>query len=65
MYRFMEAQQYKKLYTPQEVAAILQLNVITVYSYIKKKQLTAVKIGRNYRVTSSDLDMFIKSNKTD
>jgi excisionase family DNA binding protein len=60
----MAIQQYKQLYTPQEVADILQLNVITIYSYIRKKVLSAVKMGRNYRVAKTDLDKFIESNKT-
>lgn len=60
----MAIQQYKQLYTPKEVADILQLNVITVYSYIRKKVLPAVKMGRNYRVAKTDLDKFIESNKT-
>jgi excisionase family DNA binding protein len=54
----------KKFFTPQEVAKQLQLNTLTIYSYIKKKTLLAIKIGRNYRIAKEDLDKFIKSNKT-
>lgn len=60
----MAIQQDKQLFTPREVAKILQLNVLTIYSYIRNKVLLAVRIGRNYRITKKDLDKFIESNKT-
>jgi len=50
--------------TPSEVAAKLQLNLLTIYKYIKNKRLMAIKFGRNYRISKEDLDKFIKSNKT-
>lgn len=60
----MAIEQAKQLFTPREVAVILQLNVLTIYSYIRNKVLMAVRIGRNYRITKKDLDEFIESNKT-
>ena len=54
----------KNFLTPREVAKDLQLNPLTIYGYIKKKTLMAIKIGRNYRIAKEDLDKFIKSNKT-
>lgn len=60
----MSIQQDKQLFTPRDVAEILQLNVLTIYSYIRNKVLLAVKIGRNYRIAKKDLDKFIESNKT-
>ena len=54
----------KHFFTPLEVAKELQLNTLTIYSYIKRKTLRAIKIGRNYRIAKEDLDKFIKSNKT-
>ena len=50
--------------TPQEVAKDLQLNTLTVYGYIKRKKLLAIKMGRNYRIAKEDLKKFIESNKT-
>lgn len=52
------------LFTPKQVAEKLQLSIITVYSYIKTKQLIAIKIGRSYRITENDLNNFLKINKT-
>ena len=52
------------LLTPEQVAQILQLHVLTIYSYIRQGKLDAVRFGRNYRITPKDLDRFIHSNRT-
>lgn len=52
------------LLTIDEVAEMLRLNRITIYSYIKEGSLVAVKFGRTYRVSKGDLKEFIKKNKT-
>ncbi|MFC1625801.1 helix-turn-helix domain-containing protein [Patescibacteria group bacterium] len=54
----------RQLLTPKEVAERLQLNLLTVYKYIRTKKLPAIILGRNYRISKEDLDMFISSNKT-
>ena len=46
-----------------EVAQVLKLNILTVYQYIRQEKLSAVKIGRNYRIEEEDLVKFIKENK--
>ena len=51
-------------YTPSEVAKELQLNLLTIYKYIRNKKLLAIKFGRNYRIMKEDLDKFVKSNRT-
>ena len=53
-----------RLLTPDQVADILQVHVLTVYSYIKKGKFDAVHLGRSYRIAPDDLDNFIKSNKS-
>jgi len=50
--------------TPATVAKELQLNLLTIYKYIRNKQLLAIRFGRNYRIEKKDLDKFIRSNKT-
>lgn len=50
--------------TPEEVANILRINVLTVYGYIQKENLVAVRLGRNYRISRQDLASFIKSKRT-
>lgn len=53
-----------KYLTPKEVARTLQLNLLTIYKYIKNKKIVAIKVGRNYRISQKDLENFIESNKT-
>lgn len=55
--------EYTKFIRPREVAEILKLNLLTVYTYIRDGRLPAVKIGRNYRVAKEDLEKFIKLNR--
>jgi len=52
------------LFTPEQVSEILQLNVSTVYSYIRQGKLEAICLGRNYRITSNDIILFMDSNRT-
>ncbi len=52
------------LLTPKQVADQLQLSLITVYTYIKSKQLVAIRLGRSYRITEKDLNNFLKLNRT-
>lgn len=54
-----------RLLTPKEVARQLQLNLLTIYKYIRTKKISAIKFGRSYRIAEEDLDKFLKSNKTD
>ena len=53
-----------QLLTPQEVAVELQLNLLTIYRYIKDKKILASRFGRKYRISRKDLNIFIKSNET-
>jgi excisionase family DNA binding protein len=50
--------------TPEEVANILRISVLTVYGYIQKENLSAVRLGRHYRISREDLAVFIKSKRT-
>jgi excisionase family DNA binding protein len=49
--------------TPGEIAQKLRLNLVTIYSYIKKRKLKAIVFGRNYRIAQEDFEEFIESNK--
>jgi excisionase family DNA binding protein len=51
------------LLTPEQVAEILQINVLTVYSYIKQGKLGAIRLGRSYRIMPEDLDRLIETNR--
>ena len=49
--------------TVKEVAITLKLNPLTIYEYIRTRKLPAVKFGRYYRVSSSDLTVFLEHQK--
>lgn len=44
-----------KIYTPEQVAEILQLSKNTVYELIQRGEIIAKKIGRVYRIPRSSL----------
>ncbi len=54
---------YHNLLTPGQVAGILQVHVLTVYSYIRQGKLDVVRIGRSYRIIPEDLSRFIESHR--
>lgn len=50
-----------RVYTLDEVADIVGLTRRTLYTYVKTKQLKAVKIGRGWRVTEKALKDFVEN----
>lgn len=44
-----------KVYTPEQVAEILQLSKNTVYNLINKGEIVAKKIGKVYRIPASSI----------
>lgn len=44
-----------KVYTPEQVAAMLQLSKNTVYQLINRGEIVAKKIGKVYRIPVSSL----------
>ena len=53
-----------KTYTLHECEEILTVTQRTLYNYIKKKQLRAVKMGRYWRVPHEELARFIREGTT-
>jgi excisionase family DNA binding protein len=51
------------LLTPEQVAGILQVHILTIYSYIREGKLDAIRLGRSYRITPQDLEQFIEANR--
>lgn len=46
---------YSKVYTPEQVAEMLQLSKKTVYELIGKGEIVAKKIGKVYRIPASSI----------
>lgn len=56
----------EKFYTTEQVAKMLGIkNVITVRRWIMKHWLPAIKIGKEYRITKSDLEKYLQDRRTD
>ena len=44
-----------KMYTPEQVAAMLQLSKNSVYNFISRGEIIAKKFGKVYRIPASSL----------
>jgi len=54
-----------RFYSPEELAELLGVNVMTIYRHIKKGSLSAVKMSRDKIIISKeDLEDFLKKHKT-
>lgn len=53
-----------QMFTCEEVAERYKVKVITVWEWIRQKKLSAIKLGREYRVTEEDLKAFENSRRT-
>lgn len=53
-----------KLYTCPEVAQRYGVQLVTVWSWIRHKRLPAIKIGRDYRISERDLQIFEEQGRT-
>lgn len=54
----------EKLYRCEEIANRYEVQITTVYDWIRKKNLPALKIGKSYMVQESDLKQFEEMRKT-
>lgn len=50
------------LMTVAEVASVMRVSRMTVYRLIKRGQLKAIRVGRNYRVREDDLTSYLESS---
>lgn len=54
----------KEFYKAEEVAELFQVNIMTIYRYIKAGKLKAYKIGKEYRIDKKTLEDFLESVRT-
>jgi excisionase family DNA binding protein len=54
-----------RLLTANEVAAQLRVSTMTIYRLIRRGELPAVRVGRNYRVRASALDDYLRAQVVD
>jgi len=50
-----------RLLTVAEVAAVMRVSRMTVYRIIRRGQLKAIRVGRNYRVREDDLSQYLEA----
>jgi excisionase family DNA binding protein len=54
-----------RLLTAAEVAGQLRVSTMTIYRLIRRGELPAVRVGRNYRVRAADLDSYLEQQVVD
>ncbi len=53
----------KGFYKAEDLAKLLEVNIMTIYRYIGKGRLKAYKIGRGYRIDKKEFQSFLKRNQ--
>lgn len=53
-----------RLLTVAEVASVMRVSRMTVYRLIRRGQLKAIRVGRNYRVREEDLRAYLEASAT-
>lgn len=60
----MKNKQEKEFYKAEDLAEKLDVNIMTIYRYIKADRLKAYKIGKEYRIDKVEFEKFLDSVKT-
>ena len=54
----------KEFYKAEDLAELLEVNIMTIYRYIKAGRLRAYKIGREFRIDKTEFQAFLKKVST-
>ena len=54
----------EKFFTSEEIAARYSVKTTTVWEWIRRGELPAIKIGKLYRIRASDLEEFEQKRRT-
>ena len=54
----------KEFYTAQDLSKVLQVNIMTIYRYLKAGKLKAYKIGKEYRIDKNEFSIFLENVST-
>lgn len=54
----------KEFYRAEDLAQKLDVNIMTIYRYIKAGRLKAYKIGKEYRIDKDEFNNFLKQVST-
>lgn len=50
----------QRLLTVSEVAKAMRVSNMTVYRLIKGGQIGAIRVGKNYRIRTSEIDRYLR-----
>lgn len=50
----------ERLLTVSEVASSMRVSNMTVYRLIKAGQLGAIRVGKNYRIRTTEVDRYLR-----
>lgn len=54
----------EKFFSCEEIAVRYAVKITTVWEWIRRGDLPAIKIGKQYRIRASDLEAFERDNRT-
>lgn len=54
----------KEFIKAEDIADTLDINVMTVYRYIKSGRLKAYKFGKEFRIKKVEFDLFLEQHST-
>lgn len=54
----------KEFYKAEDLAKLLNINIMTIYRYIKARRLKAYKIGREFRIDKREFKNFLNKVST-
>jgi excisionase family DNA binding protein len=60
----MKTTKNKAFYKAEDLAKLLEVNIMTIYRYIKASRLKAYKIGREFRIDKQEFQAFLKRVST-
>jgi excisionase family DNA binding protein len=55
----------EKIYTPEMAAEMLHVSTLTLRKWLRGGQLTGVKVGRQWRIRESDLNLLLEHGQRD
>lgn len=53
----------KEFYKAEDLAKLLEVNIMTIYRYIKAGRLKAYKIGREFRIDKIEFKKLLTNSK--
>lgn len=60
----MKAPKEKEFYKAEDLAKLLEVNIMTIYRYIKAGKFKAYKIGKEFRIGKDEFTNFLKRVST-